>query len=197
MKCQLVTWEQVEQLAYSLASQLKKDNYAPEVVVGISRGGVIPARLLCDKLRIHDLVVMKMEHWGVPGRITGEAAITHGVTANIAGKRVLVVDDLTDTGDSLRKAAEHVKSLKPREARTAVLHHKATSAFTPDYYGEKLDGWAWVIYPWMRHEDTADFVKKAIEKGVTRRELSAFLKKEHDLDVKEDELDRIVAEVDG
>ncbi|AKB12522.1 Xanthine-guanine phosphoribosyltransferase [Methanosarcina thermophila CHTI-55] len=44
---------------------------------------------------------------------------------------------------------------------TAVLQHKTCSAFTPDFYAQKIIKWRWIIYPWARYEDLAGFAEKS------------------------------------
>jgi hypoxanthine phosphoribosyltransferase len=59
---------------------------------------------------------------------------------------------VTDTGATLSKVIRLVRDLGAAVVKTAVLHHKATSSFTPDYYVEKLERWAWIFYPWSFSE---------------------------------------------
>ena len=130
---------------------------------------MIPARMICDRLMINNLVSIRMEHWGIAGKITNKAKLTHGLDGvDLKGKRVLLVDDLTDTGESLKVAVGYLKTLKPKEVRTAVLQHKKRSKFVPDYYAEELEKWEWIIYPWMVHEDLVSFITEILKDGKER-----------------------------
>ena len=62
--------------------------------------------------------------------------------------QVLLVDDVTDTGDTLRLAIEHMQSHNPAQLKVAVLQHKQVSPLEPDFYAQKIVAWRWVIYPW-------------------------------------------------
>ncbi|MCD6522821.1 MAG: phosphoribosyltransferase [Candidatus Diapherotrites archaeon] len=168
-RCELVSWEEAQLLAKKVATKIKRSKYKPDIVVGISRGGVIPARMICDRLMINNLVSIRMEHWGIAGKITNKAKLTHGLDGvDLKGKRVLLVDDLTDTGESLKVAVGYLKTLKPKEVRTAVLQHKKRSKFVPDYYAEELEKWEWIIYPWMVHEDLVSFITEILKDGKER-----------------------------
>ncbi|HXW38045.1 MAG TPA: phosphoribosyltransferase family protein, partial [Nitrososphaerales archaeon] len=79
------------------------------------------------------------------------------LTEEVAGKTVLVVDDLVDEGDTLRTVVKHLSSKNPRSIRTAVLFRKPWSSVTPDYYLETLD--EWVVFPWEKGE-----VERALKK---------------------------------
>jgi hypoxanthine phosphoribosyltransferase len=193
-KCKQTTWAQIEQLTQTITQHIKKDNYTPDTIIGISRGGIIPARLLSDKLCNPNLTTLKIEHWGKPGKITQKARITQKINTNIKNKKILIVDDLTDTGDTLQKAITHTKTLGATQIKTATLHHKTTSNITPDYYGKKLSKWTWIIYPWMQHEDACEFVKKAITQGIKQNQLQTYLKKEHNLNINQQELNQIINE---
>ncbi|NIU84484.1 MAG: phosphoribosyltransferase, partial [Candidatus Thorarchaeota archaeon] len=67
------------------------------------------------------------------------------------------VDDITDTGESLKVAYEHVNSFNPKEIKTATLRHIKGSKFIPDYYGEEIP-WRWVIFPWNYTEDLCNII---------------------------------------
>jgi len=66
----------------------------------------------------------------------------------VKDKRVLIVDDIADTGKSLQHASDYVKEFKPADCRTGVLQLLFTSETTPDYFAEFLEDWMWVVYPW-------------------------------------------------
>jgi hypothetical protein len=70
-------------------------------------------------------------------------------------------------------AISYLRGLHPREIRTAVLQHKVSSLFRPDYFAREEKEWRWIIYPWAVHEDMVGFVEKVLtgisldEKGIT------------------------------
>lgn len=91
-----------------------------------------------------------------------EARIKYPIPVDISGKKVLIVDDITDTGDTLSISVAYAQSLNPAEIKTAVLQHKTCSSFTPDFYAQKIIMWRWIIYPWARYEDLAGFAEKIL-----------------------------------
>ena len=79
---------------------------------------------------------------------------------DITGKRVLIVDDVSDTGDTYAAAISHLSGYEPLEIRTAVLLHKTTASYQPDYIGRRVIKWRWMIYPWALIEDVTGFIER-------------------------------------
>jgi hypoxanthine phosphoribosyltransferase len=163
--CELVTWRDQERLAKVLAKKIKASGYRPDLVIAIGRGGYIPARILCDLLLLSPLTSVKVEHWGMAAEKKEEVVIRFPLCADIQGKRVLIVDDVTDTGDTIQAVVDYVKGLGPAEVRTAVLQHKEASTFVPEYYAEVCPVWKWIVYPWALHEDLVGFSLRILAGG--------------------------------
>jgi len=185
--CIVVDWNYAYNLCRDVSKEIKDAGFTPDVIIGIARGGWYLARVLCDFFLLKDLFSLKMEHWGVTATITGNAEMKYGLDDaainKLRAKRVLIADDVTDTGDSLKLVVEYVKSLEAKDVKTATLHHKTSSPFVPDFYGELIKEWKWVIYPWSIHEDVMDLLEKVIAKGgkwMSLDEIRASMKKEFD-----------------
>lgn len=163
--CVFVTWEEQYLLARALAAKVRSSGYRPDLVIAIGRGGYIPARILCDLLSISRLTSVKAEHWGTPAEKEDRAVIRYPLCIPIEGEKVLIVDDVTDTGESMALVLEYVKALGPAEVRTAVLQHKEVSGFLPDYYAQVCPVWQWIVYPWALHEDLLGFSRKILAAG--------------------------------
>ncbi len=175
--CTMVRWEQVDLWAREVAAKVVAAGARPDVIVGLTRGGWVAARLLCDLLGIKELHAVNVDHWGVTATPDGAATLTHPLTADVQGKRVLVVDDLTDTGASLRLAREHVHSLAPARVQTAVLLHITHSILAPDFFSTAIpaDQWAWFIFPWNVREDLRTLCLKALNHRAPRSTLQVAI----------------------
>ncbi len=183
-KCVLYTWSDIQKFCKLLSEKIKRSGYRPEAVIAIARGGWVPARIVCDYLDIKELYSIKTEHWGVVATTTGEARITQPLNVNIKGKRVLIVDDVADTGDTIKVVSEHIKEFFPAEVKVAVIDYKKTSKFVPDFYAAEMESWKWIIYPWSIREELRDLINKAGAKTV--EEAVKALKEEFDVEVSED-----------
>lgn len=165
----------------------------PDLIVAIGRGGFVPGRLVCDFLLLNDLTSMKIEHYKRAADVQPEIKIKCPIPVDISGEKILVVDDITDTGGTLSLAVDYIWSLKPAEVRSAVLQHKTCSPFVPDYYAQKITKWRWIIYPWARYEDLAGFAEKIIRNSILDiSQIISEFKSRYELDIKEAELQEIL-----
>ena len=161
-ECWLPSWDYIQKACKKVSAQIKKDGFKPDIVIALSRGGFVPSRCLCDLLIIKDLVSVKVDHWGITANKDGQAKIRYPLDIDLTGKKVLIVDDITDTGDSMIVSADFIKTLNPSEIKTATVFHIKTSKFMPDYYGEEID-WKWVVFPWNYVEDMCNIIPKVLE----------------------------------
>ena len=108
-KCYLVSWDEVSMLAKKLAFKIKNSGFKPDLVIGIARGGLVPARIVCDYLLQKDLAAIKVEHWGIAAIALGKAEIKFPLPIDISGKKILIVDDVVDTGDTFNVTMDYVR----------------------------------------------------------------------------------------
>ena len=193
-ECEVMTWDGFQSLAEETARKIAESGYEPDFMVGLARGGWVLSRVLCDYLGVKDLVSLKVEHWGVTATPDGKARIKYPFDVDLTGRRVLVVDDITDTGESMIVAMDYVKPLNPLEVRTSSLLHITSSGFTPDYYGDEIS-WRWVIFPWNYVEDMCNIVQKMEERGVSASEIKERLRSDHKIEVDQGEVKRIRDEI--
>jgi len=186
--CLVVDWDYAYNLCRDVSERIKAAGFMPEVIIGVARGGWYLARVLCDFFMVKDLFSLKMEHWGVTATVTGAAELKFGLDSEaqkkLRGRRVLIADDVTDTGDSIKFALEYVSAFEPLDVKTATMHHKTSSSFMPDFYGELMTEWRWIIYPWSVYEDMMELVEKMMEKRSVKadlEEIRSAMKDEYDL----------------
>jgi len=158
IRYELIAWSTIQNLCLRLATLIQDSGFKPDMIVTIARGGYVPARLLCDHLHIMDLTSIKIEHYLSLANKEKQATIRYPLCIDIKNLRVLLVDDVNDSGDTLALALEHLRSFQPAEVRTAVMHHKLVSHFTVDYYAAKVTRWRWLIYPWAVTEDVSSLL---------------------------------------
>ena len=179
---ELVPWEEAISLSRMLAERIR-GRCNPDLVIAIGRGGFVPARVVCDSLMIMKLTSIRVEHWGDAAECYKEARVRYPLSISVEGQDLLVIDDVTDTGDTLDAALEYLRSLNPQSVTTGVLHHKTNSSFVPDYYAKVVEGWHWIVYPWALHEDLTAFVEKVLSyEPEPIRDLRESLKKRYRMD---------------
>jgi len=194
--CWLPSWNELHERLKDIVKKIKKDKYRPEIVIALSRGGFVPARVICDLMIIKDLVSIKVDHWGVTAAKDGKAHLRYPLNADLTGKKVLIVDDITDTGESMIIAKEFVEKLNPKEIRTAAIFHIKHSKFVPDYYSKEID-WVWVMWPWNYIEDMCNIVPKVLDEknGHSIKDIRKWLKERFKIEVSEEHLLEIIGEL--
>ena len=148
-----------------LALRIRKDRYKPEIIVGVSRGGWPPARVMSDLLQNPNLANMRVEFYKDIGVRNKKPHITQPVTMEVMGKRVLVVDDVSDTGHTLRVVADHLRRKPVKELRVSTIYMKPQSIFRPEYFARTTR--KWIIFPWERLE-AVHLISKRFKDNRTR-----------------------------
>jgi uncharacterized protein len=143
-------------LVEKLALKVYNSGWEFDQILCLARGGMRPGDVLS---RIFDkpLSIMSTSSYHAEaGTVQGHLDIAHYITTpkgEISG-RVLLVDDLADTGVTLQEVVKRLTSMhKITELRTAVLWVKGVSVYTPDYYVEMLPTSPWIHQP-FEHYDT-------------------------------------------
>jgi len=156
-------WSQIYRMLMRIAERIRKDNFKPDVIVGVSRGGWPPARVLSDLLENPNLANVRVEFYVGVAETKGEPTLTQPISVKVAGKKVLVVDEVADTGKSLQLIKEHLQKEGATEVRIATVYLKPWSIITPDYYAKETS--RWIVFPWEVKETIRKIVKKCVEQG--------------------------------
>ncbi|SEK37681.1 phosphoribosyltransferase [Haloferax larsenii] len=186
-KCTITNWEYIYGLCRDVSDDVKESEFEPDVIVALARGGWFAGRCICDFLGLDDLTSLKMEHYVGTAQKSNEPEVRYPMPeGSVEGKDVLIIDDIADTGGSIKRAYEYVTDRNAGEVRTATLQLLQTSEFEPDYVGERLEEWAWVVYPWNFIEDMIDLVSgvmaKADEETFEMEDIRHYLTEYHDVD---------------
>ncbi len=160
MKFVAPSWERIFLQSVTLAEMLLHDagRRGFDCIVGVSRGGLVPTRLMSDLLEIQNVMITKSEYYTDLGRRRKRPIITQKIVENLAGKRVLLVDDVADTGESLVEIKKYLLSKKPKSVTVATLYIKPWSKVIPDYYTQRTD--SWIIFPWERYEAIKSLISR-------------------------------------
>jgi hypoxanthine phosphoribosyltransferase len=193
-RCRRTTWDEADRWAETVAEKVRAAHRLPKSIVGLTRGGWVPARLLADQLGVHRLVSLRAQHWGVTATPSGRAVVTEGLSGPVAGEEVLVVDDITDTGESLELAVDLVRKAGAARVESASFLHIAHSKFLPTYYAEEIPrgAWVWVVFPWNYWEDLAHLAGLAFAESHDIAKARGILSERCGLDVPEADIARAV-----
>ena len=173
LKVKVVKWAEAYELLLKLARKVAGSGYKPDLIVGISRGGYTPARVLSDLLDVGEVASLAIRFYSDVAEREAKPRVTQPVSAPVRGRRVLLADDVADTGESLKAAIRHLRRRGAAEVRIATMHKKPWSSVTPDYYVEETD--AWIVYPWEYMEFCKSAIRRMASEGRRMEEVRAYL----------------------
>jgi hypoxanthine phosphoribosyltransferase len=168
------TWNQIYEMLIYQAQKIKTQNYKPDLIVAIARGGVVPARILSDLLETPNLSFMQIEFYTSINQTLQEPILKQTLATNVTGKKILLIDDISDTGKSLQLAKNHLQHQGAIEIRTATLYGKPQSITIPDFYEKQTTDW--VVFPWDIKETLRKIVHNPLGKRILNQELAKLVK---------------------
>jgi hypothetical protein len=196
--CKVVTWDEIDIWAKNVVTKIRAAGFKPDMVVALIRGGLVPARLICDHLHLKNLFAVKVEHWGITAQADMKAKLVQGLDLDLKGKKILVVDDITDTGESMMLSTDHLRTKGPAVMKSATLLHIEHSKFEPDFYDVFVpkEKWTWFIFPWNFHEDVRTLAVKTIVTPKDTKGVVKALKDQFQIKVKEDVVKEALLELE-
>jgi hypoxanthine phosphoribosyltransferase len=142
----IISWDDLDRLVGDLADRLASERF--DVMLAITRGGLVPAGMLAYRLRIRNILIAAVEYYddhGQPG--PHPTFLQFPADPLLRGQRILVVDEVWDSGTTIHAVTERIRQAGG-DPTTAVLHWKPTHSVVPgqpDVHAVTTD--AWVVYP--------------------------------------------------
>lgn len=144
---EILTWEGFGTAQRELAQQIADSGFNPDIIIAVARGGLLPAGALSYSLGVKLSDAINVEfytdvHETLPDPVLLEPLLD---TQSISNKKLLVVDDVADSGRTLHLVLNLLKQ-HGAEVRSAVLYGKSRSEIAPDYVWKHTD--EWIVFPW-------------------------------------------------
>ena len=148
---EVMTWEELGAGARELGAAIHADGFAPDLVLGIARGGLLVAGALGYALGVKNTFTMNVEFYtGIDERLDMPMILPPVPDlVDFAETKVLIADDVADTGATLKLVQEFCEG-KVAEVRSAVLYEKSRSVVASDYVWRRTD--RWIDFPWSVDE---------------------------------------------
>lgn len=156
---EVLTWPQFGSAIRELGRTIVNSGWMPDLVVAVARGGLLPAGALAYAMGLKAIGTMNVEFYTDIAQTLPEPVLIPPLMdpQSLCGKKVLVVDDVADSGKTLAMvmkivreqgvpSAEGVEPIRVCEARSACIYHKSRSIIVPDYVWKKTD--KWINFPW-------------------------------------------------
>jgi hypoxanthine phosphoribosyltransferase len=144
---EVMVWEEVGVSARALAEAVRADGYRPDIILGVARGGLIPAAAVAYALGVKNTFTMNVEFYtGIDQRLDVPMVLPPvPELVDLGHADLLIVDDVADTGRTLEVVHEFCAG-KVARAHTAVLYEKDRSVVRCDYVWRRTD--RWITFPW-------------------------------------------------
>lgn len=144
---EILGWDEFGEASRELGRAVHASGFVPEVVVAIARGGLLLAGAIAYALDVKSCGALNAEFYtGVDARLDEPIILAPFLDeVSLKGKKVLLVDDVSDSGRTLRMVLD-LLTLAGAEVRTVCLYSKPATVLEPDYVWRKTD--RWIAFPW-------------------------------------------------
>lgn len=181
-------WDSLGDDVFSLAQQILEDSHEFDRIIALAKGGLTFARSMVDFLAVEAVSSIQIEFYTAPTKTQELPVITQSLPVSIKNEKVLIFDDIVDSGETLRLATEYLGHHGAQSVTTAVLIAKPWTKFNVDYFARKSE--AWVIFPnevretiealtkqWSEKGDSTDTIQAQLQEiGFTETEVALFSK---------------------
>ena len=159
----IVSWEEYCKIVEKLAIQIDESGYKPDILLGVMRGAGLCIDLLSRIFKLPTAYIAIQSYSGKGMEDKQGKLIFAREISSIAGnnkfKKLLLVDDLSDTGLTLEASIAFLKKYPPikdhiQEIKTACLWRKKKSTYSPDFCPVRLDSNPWIVQPFEHWEET-------------------------------------------
>lgn len=163
------SWEQMGRLTFELSKKILKKSHQYDLVVALAKGGWTWARTLVDYLENDNLVSMRLKLYRGVSEKGREPEIILPVPVDVKNKKLLIFDDVADSGQTLKKALDHVLEKGAREVNTATLFYKPRSVIKPDFFVYQTS--AWIVFPHEIWEFIREVGGRWLKNGLSKDQL--------------------------
>ena len=165
-------WTQIYDMLVELSDKIRITGFNPDVLIGMSRGGWLPTRILSDLLENPHIASVGVEFYVGVNETNAEPRLTQPLSINVCGKKALLIDDVVDTGKSAMLTRKHIDNVGAKETKILTLYYKPWSIVVPDFFGKETSDW--IVFPWEiketlrklkdKYKDNDQLAKKVISR---------------------------------
>ena len=160
-KFEAPSWNQIYDMLIELSQKIHNCGFNPEVIVGISRGGWVPSRILSDLLETSYITSISAEFYVGVNETNCEPKLTQPIPISVFDKKILLVDDVADSGRSAMLIRDYLCRKEVKELKILTLYYKPWSKLVPDFYSKETSDW--IVFPWEIKETLRKVLKKCTE----------------------------------
>jgi hypoxanthine phosphoribosyltransferase len=168
------TWDEMGEMSFRLSKKIIESKNEFDSVVALAKGGWTWARTTVDNLAIENLFSIRVKSYnGVNSN--GKVELKQPLVESVNGKKVLIYDDVADSGETLKFTKDYIIASGAKEVMTATLCSKPRSSIIPDFYGFETE--AWVVFPHEKREFIEGSCSNWSSNGIKNGEMRSRFKK--------------------
>ena len=169
------TWEEMGDICLDLGIEILESGKKFDTLITLAKGGWTWARTMADILQVYELSSFKLTFYdqSQPGVKLVKPMLEIPLAIPLAKKKVILFDDVNDSGESLEYALKYLGHFGPSSITTATLFHKPHAKIKPNFVGSETD--AWIVFPHERREMIDGFALKWKKIGLKNKEIKERL----------------------
>ncbi len=164
----ILSWDEFYWDIFDLGRKIE-ESYKPDILIAIARGGWVVGRIISDLLEVNKVASIGVRFYKDVGIRDLKPEITQPLSVTVKDQKVLIVDDVADTGETIELVRKHVLEDNPQSVKIAVVYVKPWCKAKIDYYVKKTN--KWIVFPYEQMETISHLVKKMRLKGLEESEV--------------------------
>ena len=151
-----VSYDQLDKMVEELYLKIEKDNFTPDTMVAVARGGWFPARVLSDIFNSKDIPVdiisLTTKFYTSIDKRAKRPVLLQEFGQTLFDQSILIVDDVSDTGTTLNFIKGYIKWLGAKEIKVATVFMKPKTKCLPEYVVQEVSNDTWIVFPYEVRE---------------------------------------------
>ncbi len=183
------SWSQFGEDIFTLSQKILESGQKFDRIVALAKGGLTLSRSLVDYVKVEEVSSIQIEFYTGIDQTAKTPVITQSLPVSIRDERILIVDDVADSGETLELAIKYLQYHGAKSIQTATWFMKPKSKIKPDFFVKETT--AWIIFPheiretietlqkmWSEKGDSVEKIKEQlIDIGIPQNEVEFFLQK--------------------
>ncbi len=139
-------WRALHALAFKISTQIQAGEHDFDRVITLAKGGWPMSRSVADFLEVGEVQSLGIKFYTGIDEREPKPIVYQDLPIDISGEKVLLFDDVADTGESLDFATKYLKRRGAKSVTTATIYYKERSKVTPDYFAAQVA--EWIVFPY-------------------------------------------------
>lgn len=171
---QYQNWAELGQDIFELSKKIIESGEKFDRVIALAKGGLTFSRSLVDYLNIEEVSSLHIEFYNSINSTNEMPVVTQSIPVSLKNEKILLFDDLVDTGKTVETALAYLKHRGVNSIKTAVFFYKPKSIIKPDFFVREVN--SWIIFPNEVRETILELAEMWTAKGLDQNTIQSQLK---------------------